>query len=243
MSSRLYALALLPALVAPGTGALAQTPHDTASSSYVSLHAGAEREVANDEFTAVAAVERSDRSSANTQAAVNKVMESVARAAKAAGMGFETADYQSSRIEDAVKPGSTAVPPAHWLTRASMVIKSQDLQALERFLGSVSGDVAIEQVASRLLRDTRRALAAELRKEAVAEFQNKARELAEGLGHPGYEIAEVTINDGNDPVGNFMPAAAPRAMLSAALAAPPPLTLTQGRTLVSVSVSGSIRLK
>jgi len=241
MTSRSCLPVLLLCLLWPAGSAIAQTPPKD-SGSVVTLSASAEREVANDEFSAVAGVERSDRSSAATQLAVNKVLEAVARAAKAAGLGFETGDYQSSRVEDPVKPGSPGVPPAHWVTHATMVIKSQDLEALGRFLGAVSSDVAIEQVSSNLQRDTRRSLTASLRGEAIREFQSKAREVAAGFGFATYEIGQVAVNDGSQQFTRFGVNALPRPRLAAAMAEAPALTLTQGRTTVTVTVDGSIRL-
>lgn len=236
-AGRLRLWLLLTALLLP-LAAPAQQVDQTGS--YVDLSAGAEREVPNDEFVALAAVERSDRSSAATQVAVNQVLASVAKSVRTAGLEFETGEYDTSRVEDPVKPGFTGVPPAHWVTRATVRIKSQDLEALSRYLGNASADFAVERIASGLRHETRSQLTGTLRGEAIAAFLAKAGEAARGFGHPAFEIARVSVEDGGGPVRPY-----PAPMLAqarVALAAPPPLTITEGRTLVQVTVSGSIRL-
>ncbi|MDE3010823.1 MAG: SIMPL domain-containing protein [Pseudomonadota bacterium] len=231
------------ALLLLSTPALADAERDHGS--YLNLSALAEREVPNDEFQASVTIERSDRSSALTQTAVNRAVETLAQTAKAADIGFETRDYQSMHIDEQLNANNQARIPEHWVTRATLVLKSQDLEALERFLGKVSSDVAIERVSSNLRRETRRALGSTLRRQAIEEFQAKAHDAAEGFGYARYEVSQVNINDGSDrgAVVDSVPLAGPRFNLAmAAAAAPSGLTITQGRTTVTVIVSGAIRL-
>ncbi len=230
---RLAVLAILhcAALLA----APAQAHTGEGSGPILRLEAQASREVADDTAYAVFFVEREGPEPAQPQSAVNAVLQSALAALKS---------------DDAlrVRSGNYTTHPRYsrdgrvdtWRVRAELVAETSDPAAISRASTTLSGRMAVSSIGFRLSAERRAQTEKALTAEAAETFYDKARNAARALGFGGIELIEANFGAGMPP--QPMPLA--RAMAAGAAPADAvPMPVEPGRSVVTVTFSGAVRLR
>ncbi|ODS95263.1 MAG: hypothetical protein ABS56_16250 [Lautropia sp. SCN 69-89] len=223
------------------SGAAAQPPAGenaparTAVAPLLNLSATAFREVPEDRVTVTLYAEREAPQAAAAQAQASEALgPALVQLKSRPGLEVQSSGYRT----DPVWQQSRIVG---WRTRGAIRVSAQPSDDFNRLIGAVATRLNVESVTYWLSRDARLAAERELIAEAVAAFRAKADTAAKALGFAAFAVREVSI-DGGAPVH---PAPLPRAALSRAAgaeAAPAPLPGAEGRTTVTVTVTGTVAL-
>lgn len=200
----------------------------------LSVSATAYRDVPQDRITVTLYVERESAQPAAGQAQVSELLGPVLARLKARsdlevqGSGYRTDPvWQQSRI-------------VAWRTRGGLDVSAAPSEAFNQLIGELATRLNVQSVAYSLSRDARLAVEHELIAEAVGAFRAKAGTGARALGFRGYTVRDVSIGDS----GPMRPEPVPKMMMArASEAAPVPLPAAEGKTAVSVTVSGSVTLE
>ena len=99
--------------------------------------------------------------------------------------------------------------------------------------------VSVARVSFGLSREAREQVEQETTRQAITRFRTQAEGYARQFGFSGYEIREVQVGLQEPPV---MLARAPMMRAAAAPVAEEPLPVEAGKTTVSSTVSGSVRM-
>ncbi len=202
----------------------------------LSVAATAYRDVVQDRVTVTLYAEQESPQPAAGQAQVSALLGPVLARLKARGElevesdGYRTNPvWQQSRI-------------VGWRTRGAIRVSGQPSEAFNRLVGELATQLNVESVAYWLSRPTQLAAERDLITEAVEAFRAKADAATKALGFRAYSVRAVSV----DGVGPIRPEPMPKVMMSraaAAEAAPVPLPGAEGKTTVSVSVSGTVALE
>jgi predicted secreted protein len=127
-----------------------------------------------------------------------------------------------------------------WQGSAELVLEGRDFVRIGSTAGKIQ-TLTLGSMAFSLSREARQKLESDVQALAIERFKNRATEVAKGFGFSGYTLREVSISstDAND--GGRPRPVAMKAMAS--VAADAPLPVEAGKAQVSVTVSGSIRLR
>lgn len=202
----------------------------------VSLSASAAREVAMDWLTVTFSTAREGADAGAVQAQLRQALDvALAEARKAARPG-----------EVLVRTGAFALHPryaprggiAGWQGSAELVVEGRDTAAIAQLGGRIQ-TLTIGRVQWSLSRETRERVEAEVQAQAVAGFRERADALARAFGFTAYTLREVSVGGGEAP---GLPPQLMRAQAMRAPGADEALPVEAGRTLVSVTVSGSVQL-
>jgi len=231
---RLAAALIAAPLLAGLAGACAAQPRPAgADGPILRLEAQTTREVLEDTAFAVFFVEREGPQPGPLQSAVNAVLEAA------------LADLRSDRALQVRSGGYTTYPRYSregridsWRVRAELVADSGDVAAISRASATLSGRMNVASIGFRLSPQKRAETEKELTGEAAERFYDKARAAARALGFADIELIEANFNTGAPP--QPMPMA--RAMAASAPDAAP-VPLEPGRTQVTVTFSGAVRLR
>lgn len=197
------------------------------------LEAQASREVVEDGAYAVFFVEREGPQPGALQSEVNRVLESA------------LADLRSDAALQ-VRSGGYATHPRYtregrvdaWRVRAELIADSSEIAAISRATATLSGRMNVGSIGFRLSPEKRAETERALTGEAAERFYDRARAAARALGFADIELVEATFATG----APGHPAPLPRAM-AASVADAAPVPLQPGRTQVSVTFSGAVRLR
>lgn len=202
----------------------------------LSVAATAYRDVPQDRVTVTLYAERESPQPAAGQAQVSELLGPVLERLKARpdlevqSSGYRTDPvWQQSRI-------------VGWRTRGSLQVSAQPSESFNRLVGELATKLNVESVAYWLSRPAQLAIERELIAEAVAAFRAKADTAAKALGFRTYSVRTVSV----DGAGPIRPEPVPKVMMSRAASAesaPVPLPGAEGKTTVTVSVSGSVALE
>ena len=202
----------------------------------LSVAATAYRDVPQDRVTVTLYAERESPQPAAGQAQVSELLGPVLERLKARpdlevqSSGYRTDPvWQQSRI-------------VGWRTRGSLQVSAQPSESFNRLVGELATKLNVESVAYWLSRPAQLAVERELIAEAVAAFRAKADTAAKALGFRTYSVRTVSV----DGAGPIRPEPVPKVMMSRAASAesaPVPLPGAEGKTTVTVSVSGSVALE
>ena len=237
-AGRVAAVALLhsAALMAAAPLANAQVRTAEVSGPILRLDAQTTREVVDDTAYAVFFVEREGPQPAAQQSAVNAVLQSALAALKS---------------DDAlrVRTGNYSTYPRYsrdgridtWRVRAELVAEASDPAAISRASVTLTGRMNVASIGFRLSAERRRQTEKELTGEAAANFYDKARGAARALGFGDIELVEANYSTGAPP----QPVPLARAMAAGAAPAAEavPLPMEPGRSVVTVTFSGTVRLR
>jgi predicted secreted protein len=216
--------------------AAAQTPTPAPPHNVVSLSASAAREVAMDWLTVTFSTTRDGSDAAAVQAQLRLALETaLAEARKAARPG-----------EVLVRTGAFALHPRYaprggitgWQGSAELVVEGRDTAAIAQLGGRIQ-TLTIGRVQWSLSRETRERVEAEVQAQAVAGFRERADALARAFGFTAYTLREASVGGGEAP---GLPPQLMRAQAMRAPGADEALPVEAGRTLVSVTVNGSVQL-
>jgi predicted secreted protein len=218
------ALSLLSA--SPALAATAERP------TTVELAAEASRPAANDLARATVFAEATGATPGELGKRVNGLIADGLKMARS---------YGSVRVQS----GATHTHPVYgkgnriegWRMRSDLTLESTDAAALSELLGKLQVSLGVANLSMLPAAETRRKAETEATIAALAAFRERARVIADALGK-SFRIRHLSVSSsGRPPVMPVMRAAA-----MAADAAPPPMPLEAGESLVSSTVSGQIEL-
>ncbi|OOF39133.1 hypothetical protein BKK50_10970 [Rodentibacter rarus] len=132
-----------------------------------------------------------------------------------------------------------------WIARATLVLESQDFQALSNVVVSLDGVLAVEDVNATLSSEKLMGVENELTQQAIEKFKNKATLIQNSLQMKSYRILDLDISSVNEPApirAYAAPRAAKMTMLSAEAANADNAFLENGKETVRVRANARIEL-
>ncbi len=240
MKSRSVLLIAL-ALCAAGTAARAQTPQvgQAVPQNVFHLSAAGQVEVVQDMLTLTLAATREGANAAGVQDELRKALDAALAEAK------KTA--QSGQME--VRTGTFSVNPRYgkdskingWQGRAELVLEGRDFPRITQAAARATS-MSIDNVAFNLSREQRAAVQTEAQAQAIDRFKARASEISKAFGFSGYGLREITVdsNDAGFPGPRLMAMQA-RGVSKQADASP--VAVEPGRSVVQVTVSGSVQAR
>ncbi len=237
VSTLLRRVVLPAALLVVTAPALAQGAAPAAPQNVVTLAASASLEMTMDWLTVTLGTTRDGPEAAAVQAQVRQALDAaLTEARKAARPG-----------ELLVRTGGFALHPRYgtkaaitgWQGSAELVLEGRDTAAIAQLAGRLQ-TLAITRVQWSLSREAREKVEGEVTAQAIARFRARADEVARHFGSGGWTVREVNVADHGQPPAD----PGPRMRMQAMAAAPAEaLPVEAGRTLVTVTVSGSVQLR
>lgn len=232
------------ALIAPLPASAAGTANDSGSARsatapapefpQLNLSAEAWREVAQDRVAVVLAASHEAQDPGPAQAQVNRQLEPVLARLK----GLENIEVQSAGYRtDPVWKDSRIVA---WRARGAIRLAAAPSEAFNALVGELAGALNVESVSHFLSREARTAVEQSLIADAVAAFRAKADAATSALGYAGWTVRALSVGDS----GGGQPEPMPKVMMARSVAADSaaPMPIAEGRTTVSVNVSGTVVL-
>jgi len=229
------------AALALSAGALAQNPgdgpHGKDGGPTLNLEAAASQRVSEDTAWATFSVEKESRDQAQAQQSGRAALgELSALAKKYPQLQVSTDSLFTSPNYD--KNGKIT----NWRTHFTLRIESTDTAQVAQAMSALMDKARLSGSGFSLSTAARKKAQDQLIADAVKEFEAKARVAATAMGFARFEYGSVALQQS----GNSMPM--PRGSMMAAKAemyssdSAAPVTLEPGKTEVSVSLSGTVRL-
>lgn len=231
------ALTLLAALMSAAVAAEPAAPYVPAN--VVVVSATSQQEVPQDWLSLTLTVTREGSDAAAVQTQLRQALEAALAVAKP----------QAAPRQLEVRTGSFGVYPrqgpngriAGWQGTAELVLEGRDVLRISSTAGKV-GSMNVGSVAFSLSREAQQKLESEVQAMAIERFKAKAADVAKAFGFQSYTLREVSVSaadQGDRPVyARFKSAVA-----AVPMAAEAPLPVEAGKSLVTVTVSGSIQLR
>ncbi|MBN8558377.1 MAG: SIMPL domain-containing protein [Burkholderiales bacterium] len=144
-----------------------------------------------------------------------------------------------------VRTGAFSVYPRHdrngriggWQGRAELILEGRDIARITQAAARASS-MSIGQLAFGLSREQRARVEAEAQAQAIERFKARAADIARAFGFAGYTLREVSVSG---DAGDIAPRMVGMASPARAMAADAPVPVEPGRTLVQVTVSGTVQ--
>ena len=199
------------------------------------LSAASQVETPQDLLTLSLSTTRQGAEAAGVQAALRQAVEQALTEAKKS--------VQAGQMD--ARSGDFSVHPSYnrdgkisgWQGRAEVVLEGRDFARITQTAARI-GSMSIGQISFGLSREQRARVEAEAQAQAIAQFRQKAAEVAKAFGFAGYTLREVTVSgDGAMPQPRLMAMA--KEMRAAAADAPVPVE--PGKSVVQVTVSGAVQ--
>ncbi len=212
--------------------------HEAAEPSGVlALTASAVAEVDNDTLAIVFSTTREGSDAGNVQQALKQALEAALTEARKAA---------NPRQVD-VRAGNFSIYPRYsdkgkitgWQGTAEMTVEGRDMAAIAQLSGRIA-TMTVARLGYRLSRELREKTEGEVVAQAVEEFRAKAADYARLFSYGGFSVREVNVQGSEPPRYPQMEMRA-KAMSEAADQAPMPVE--PGRSMVSVTVSGTVQMK
>ncbi len=128
-----------------------------------------------------------------------------------------------------------------WQGTTELLLEGRDIARITETAGKIS-TLTLGGVSFSLSRQTQQQLESEVQAQAIDRFKARAAEVAKGFGFAGYTLREVAISSADQgmerPVQPRMMAMQAKASMSDA-----PVPVEAGKSMVNVTVSGSIQLR
>lgn len=232
----LRALRLLPlawALALPAAHAQVLPPLQNV----LNLSAQASVELPQDLLTVTLSASRDGSDAAVVQAQLRQVLEGALAEARKA--------QRPQQLE--VRSGAFSLFPryapkggiAGWQGTAELVLEGRDIAAISQLAGRLPG-MTVARLSFALSREARDRVEAEVAAQAIARFRARAEQQAREFGFGGYSIREVSVGSADAPP--VQPLARARLMAAATAGADEGLPVEAGKTMVTVSVNGSVQM-
>ena len=200
----------------------------------VNLNESAQAEVENDLLVAVVSAQ-AEGSEAQTPAdEVNRLMDWAVTMAKGLPeVKVQTLGYRTTPIYNKNKVRG-------WRVSQSLRLESRDSRLLGDLIARLQEQLQVQSIAYQVSDEQRRRHLDDLTDAALDRFQARSRAIAKAMGHSGFRLVQIHINDGQR---NPMPMAR-GAMLEAASAdfSVAPARIEAGTQTMTVSVNGEIEL-
>jgi predicted secreted protein len=128
-----------------------------------------------------------------------------------------------------------------WQGTTELLLEGRDVARISETAGKIA-TLTLGGLSFSLSREARQQLESEVQAQAIERFRARATEVAKGFGFAGYTLREVAISSADQ--GNDM-VVRPRmmAMEAKAAASDAPVPVDAGKSMVNVTVSGSIQLR
>lgn len=229
--------AAIAALFFGAVHAQAQVQTPTEPRNVVNLSASATQEVPQDSLAITLSVMREGSDPAQLQYQLRQVLDtSLAEVRKTASAGLME-----------VRSGAFGLQPRYgrdgkfsgWVGSAEVVLEGRDFERIGAAVGRANG-MTVANVNFGLSREARQNLEGQVQAQAAERFKTKALEIARSFGFSSFALREIAVNSGGNEGGFPRPRAF--AMVAKSAVADAPLPLEAGKTVVEITVSGSIVL-
>jgi predicted secreted protein len=152
---------------------------------------------------------------------------------------------QSGAME--VRSGAFSLRPRYgndgkingWVGTSELVLEGTDFARIG-VAAARAQPLTIANLSFGLSRQARAQLETQAQAQAIANFKSRAGEIARGFGFADYSLREVNVGTSDQ---QFSPMPRMLAMSAKSMAADAPVPMESGKTLVLVTVSGSVQLK
>jgi predicted secreted protein len=217
----------------------AQAPAPQSPQNVVQLSAASSQEVAQDWLTITL--------STNKEGADAVTVQGLLKLALDAALGLARPAVQSGQME--LRTGNFSVLPRYardghistWQGSVELILEGRDFARISAVAGKVQSLTTANVVFS-LSREQRLKTEVDVQSQAIERFKAKATEIARGFGFAGYGLREINVSAADQPVYAIRPRMlAMDAKQSSAAEAP--LPVEAGKSVVSVTVSGSVQLR
>lgn len=128
-----------------------------------------------------------------------------------------------------------------WQGSTELVLEGRDFARISSTAGKIS-TLTMGGVAFSLSREARQKLESEVQTQAIERFKARAAEVAKGFGFSGYTLREIGISSA-DSGGDVVMRPRVMAMEAKAAMSDAPVPVEAGKSMVNVTVSGSIQLR
>ena len=128
-----------------------------------------------------------------------------------------------------------------WQGTTELLLEGRDVARITETAGRIS-TLTLGGVSFSLSRQARQELESEVQAQAIERFKDRAAEVAKGFGFAGYTLREVAVSSTDQDLPRPNP---PRMMAMEAKAAMSDMAVPveAGKSMVNVTVSGSIKLR
>lgn len=162
-------------------------------------------------------------------------------------------DAALAQLKPAVRPGQLEVHTGHfglsprwksghidgWSGTADIVVEGRDFAGITQAASRVT-TLAVRSVGFGLSREERERSEHQAQAEAVQRFRAKADELVRSFGFSRYSLREVSVSSNEPGVGPMRMMAPPASAMASTVA---PVPVEAGKTLVRITVSGSVQMR
>ncbi len=128
-----------------------------------------------------------------------------------------------------------------WQGSTELVLEGRDFARISSTAGKIS-TLTMGGVAFSLSREARQQLESEVQAQAIGRFKARAAEVAKVFGFNGYTLREIAISSA-DSGGEVVVRPRVMAMEAKAAMSDAPVPVEAGKSMVNVTVSGSIQLR
>ncbi len=197
----------------------------------INIQASASQEVANDQLTANLMVQQSGRNTAKLANQVNQKMAMILEKSHAfSSIKTKTSSYSTQPI---YKNGVIE----SWQVSQNIMLTSQDFDALAELVGQLNEIATVQSMTFSISQQTIDSIKEELTKQAIRNFKNKAKMIAQQFDKSDYVLVHVSIDS-----NYYQPQAKMSRVMMMADAESAPPALAAGTDNVSVNVNGTIEL-
>lgn len=153
---------------------------------------------------------------------------------------------QSQQLE--VRTGQFGLYPRYttggkingWQGSTELVIEGRDFARISATAGKIQ-TLTMGNVGFSLSREAQQKLEADVQTLAIERFKTRADAVTKGFGFTGYTLREIAISSADQGGGQPYPRA--MAMQAKAAMSDAPVSVEAGKSMVNVTVSGSIRMR
>lgn len=201
----------------------------------VRLDASATAEVKNDQMRVDLVVEHNARDAGALPELVNSDMRwALEASAKRSAVRAQTGEYST-------QPEYASTRIVGWRAIQELRLEGEDFAAVSALVTELQQKLQVRSMSFVPTRATRIKAEAELTREALKAFGERAKLIAESMGAKGYEVVDINVGSAPEPVLYRTRGVSMMAM--AADAAPAPVAVESGTASITVSVSGQIQLR
>ena len=228
---------LTAALVIGAASAYAQTGPVNAPSNVVQLSATGTLEAQQDWLTVSLTTTREGTDPSSVQTALRQTLDTalleLKKSAQPGGMDVRSGAFNlRPRYSNDGKING-------WIGSAELVLEGSDFARIGTAAARAQ-PMVIGGLNFSLSRQARSKLETQAQAQAIASFRVRAKEIAQGFGFNDYSLREVSVGSADQPV---YPVPRMMAMSAKSIASEASVPMESGKTLVVVTVSGSVQLK
>jgi predicted secreted protein len=127
-----------------------------------------------------------------------------------------------------------------WQGSTELVLEGRDFARISATAGKIQS-LTMGNVGFSLSREAQQALESDVQAMAIERFQRRATEIAKGFGFTAYSLREIAVSSADQGGGYVRPRV--MAMEAKAAMSDAPIAVEAGKSMVNVTVSGSIQLR